>query len=230
MLTVRKTAFAAAIATLALGAAGEPAAARDGRAVGLSVGQMGASAIAVTKVGDRRYSRGYRRWAPPRRVWRPHRHYRRPPPAHRWHPAPRRHYWKRHRHGDDALFGALVGFALGAVVTNSLSHHHDYPAPAVIVAPPPRPLLMGTVIGGTMGASDHGHAGLVLEKTRTGHAVEWTNPDTGNRYTMTPTRTYRNAAGEDCRDYSVWGWIDGFEERLVGTACRTNDGAWRSVS
>ena len=55
----------------------------------------------------------------------------------------------------------------------------------------------------------------------------WQDADTGNLYTMTPTRTYRNARGQDCRDYTIWGWVDGYEENLDGTACRSAAGGWQ---
>lgn len=256
MLTMKTTAFAAAIAALVLGTVPAPADARDGRSVrqvaadqgnGRSVRKAvsarrgesrarGVNRRHVQRVDGRRAhrssrGRGHRRWAPPRR----HRSFR-PYRSHRRHYAPRRHhYWKRHRHGhNDALLGALFGFAVGAIVADSVHSHdrvyHPPHARAVVVPRPAHGVLIRYEIGRSMHVSDHTHAAVVLEKTRTGHAVEWTNPDTGNRYSMTPTRTFRNAAGEDCREYSVWGWIGGYEEKLTGTACRTNDGAWRTVS
>jgi surface antigen len=247
MLTIKKTALAAA-AMLALGLAPATADARDGRAIQRAVADAGTGkavrpASYVPRQGDRaggierghiqrvdgrRYSRdrGYRRWAPPRRYRHDHRPYR------RWVPPRRQHYWKRHHGNNDLLFGALVGFAVGAIVTDSIhTQHHPAPYPTTVVRP--RPLygsLIRYEIGRSMHPADHTHAAVVLEKSRTGSAVEWTNPDTGNRYSVTPTRTFRNADGQDCRDYTVWGWIGGFEEKLTGTACRTNDGAWQTVS
>lgn len=253
MLTIRKTAFAATVALLALGLAPVSADARDGRGAHRAAAEAGKGkavrqASDVRRNGrrarggksrhvqrvDRRRSRrtwrghGHRRWAPPRRL----RHYDR---SHRRWAPPRRHrHWKRRRHGrNDALFGALIGFAVGAIVTDSVNSHHHRPAPytsTVVRRRPAHGVLVRYEIGRSMHPADHTHAAVVLEKTRTGSAVEWTNPDTGNRYSVTPTRTFRNAAGENCRDYTVWGWIGGFEEKLTGTACRTNDGAWRTVS
>ncbi|MDH3240835.1 MAG: RT0821/Lpp0805 family surface protein [Alphaproteobacteria bacterium] len=257
MLTIKKAAAAlsraAAVAMLALALAPGAADARDGRAAQRAAADAGkgkAASLAsyVRPSGDRarradrrhlrqadgwrprRYSRGHghRRWAPPRRHrafryhGRPHRPVYRP-----------RHRHRRHHHGDDALFGALIGFAVGAIVTDSIHNHPRHPAPyptTVVRRRPAHGVLIRYEIGRSMHPADHTHAAVVLEKTRTGSAVEWTNPDTGNRYSLTPTRTFRNAAGEDCRDYAVWGWIGGFEEKLTGTACRTNDGAWRTVS
>jgi surface antigen len=255
MLTTRKTAIAAAVAMLAVGLAPVSADARDGRGAHRAAAEAGkgkavrqasyvrrhgrrakaAEGRHVQRVDGRRARRqargdGHRRWASPRR----HRHWKRHHRSHRRWAPPRRHrHWKRHRHGhNDALFGALVGFAVGAIVTDSVHNHHR-PAPYAPTVVRPRPahgVLIRYDIGRSMHPADHTHAAVVLEKTRTGSAVEWTNPDTGNRYSVTPTRTFRNATGENCRDYTVWGWIGGFEEKLTGTACRSNDGAWRTVS
>jgi surface antigen len=252
MLIIRKTALAAAVAMLALALAPGAADARDGRGAQRAAAEAGKGkalrqASYVRRNGDRARGvnrrhvqpvdgyrargRHHRRWAPPRR----HRHFRHDRRSHRRWAPPRRHrHWKRHGHGgDDLLFGALLGFAVGAIVTDSVHNHPPHPVPYTSTVVRPRPasgVLIRYEIGRSMHPADHTHAAVVLEKTRTGNAVEWTNPDTGNRYSVTPTRTFRNAAGADCRDYTVWGWIGGFEEKLIGTACRTSDGAWRTVS
>lgn len=246
MSTTKKTALAAAVAMLVLGLAPVSADARDGRGAHRAAAEAGrgkpavkASYVRRNVAGarrvdarhvqrvdgwrPRRYSRGpvHRRWAPPRRAYRP---------VYR----PRHRHWRRHhRGGDDLLFGALLGFAVGAIVTDSAHAHPPHPVPytsTVVRVRPAHGVLIRYEIGRSMYPADHTHAAVVLEKSRTGDEVEWTNPDTGNRYSMTPTRTFRNAAGEDCRDYQVWGWIGGYEEKLTGTACRNNDGAWRTVS
>lgn len=177
----------------------------------------------VRRVHQRRWHRHHRHWIPPRRYYR---HYHWEP---RWYYEPRHEYWYYRRDGgNNELFGTVIGAALGAVIGDSVSRGHG--KGAVIVGGAVVGGFIGNRIGRSMDESDHHHATVVLETARTGHPVEWTNPDNGRRYTVTPTRTYRNAAGEDCRDYTVWGWIDGYEEKLHGTACRTADGAWRTVT
>ena len=95
-------------------------------------------------------------------------------------------------------------------------------------------LLIGAIIGGRIGDSmdkaDHVHTQNALETAKSGQRVTWTNPDTGADYTITPTRTYQRENGQYCRDFKTWGWIDGYEEELHGTACRMSDGTWRKVS
>jgi surface antigen len=68
-----------------------------------------------------------------------------------------------------------------------------------------------------------------LETAKIGQAVTWRNPDSGAQYSVTPTRTWQEESGRYCREFETWGWIDGFEEKLRGTACREPDGAWRRV-
>lgn len=148
-----------------------------------------------------------------------HRHYR----HHHGH-----RYYGHHHSGGNELAGALIGGALGAVIGSELGHGHG--RGAAIVGGAVVGAIIGSHIGRAMDEADHHHAAQVLETSRTGHTVEWRNPDTGNRYAMTPTRTYRDPRGLDCREYTIRGWIGGDEETLHGTACRMPDGAWRLVS
>ena len=66
-----------------------------------------------------------------------------------------------------------------------------------------------------------------LETVRTGVGATWKNPDSGNRYTVVPTRTYESSAGP-CREYSIDAIIEGRRETVYGTACRQPDGTWRT--
>ncbi|HYW77842.1 MAG TPA: RT0821/Lpp0805 family surface protein, partial [Gammaproteobacteria bacterium] len=64
---------------------------------------------------------------------------------------------------------------------------------------------------------------------RTGVPSAWRNPDTGNEYSVTPTRTYESEAGP-CREYTIDAIIGGKKEKVYGTACRQADGSWKNVS
>ncbi|MFN3234790.1 MAG: RT0821/Lpp0805 family surface protein [Gammaproteobacteria bacterium] len=93
--------------------------------------------------------------------------------------------------------------------------------------------VVGAVIGGAIGKSmdktDKLAAQKTLESTPTGQSATWKNPDTGNSYTMTPTKTYQ-AHGTYCRDYVTNAWIDGQQQQVHGTACRKADGSWHNVN
>lgn len=98
-------------------------------------------------------------------------------------------------------------------------------------------VLLGAVLGSQVGRSmDLADRGMMerttqasLEHTRTGATSAWTNPDSGHRGTVTPTRTYQRADGTYCREYSQTVNIDGQLQKATGTACRQPDGTWRLV-
>lgn len=95
--------------------------------------------------------------------------------------------------------------------------------------------IAGTMLGGYLGGklgqamddSDRYRAAQALEKSPTNSTVSWSNPDTGNDYAVTPTRTYYEDA-QPCREYSTEAWIDGRRETVYGTACRGSDGSWQA--
>ncbi len=67
-----------------------------------------------------------------------------------------------------------------------------------------------------------------LEHNPTDTSAAWTNPDTGNYGSVTPTRTYY-ASNKPCREYTQSVTIGGQQETVVGNACRETDGTWRVV-
>jgi len=93
--------------------------------------------------------------------------------------------------------------------------------------------VLGAVLGGEVGrsmeASDHAQTQHVLESNRTGQPTIWRNPDTGSQYKVLPTRTYKTGNNLDCRDFTTWAVIDGYEEEVKGTACRQSDGTWKQL-
>lgn len=93
--------------------------------------------------------------------------------------------------------------------------------------------LVGAFLGGQIGKSmdkvDRMEMQKVLETAPTGRSVVWSNPDTGYRYTVQPTRTYYRAR-LPCREYTTRAWIDGRTQLIRGSACRQPDGSWRVVN
>ena len=65
-----------------------------------------------------------------------------------------------------------------------------------------------------------------LEFNRTGEAESWENAATGHHGRVTPTLTYRNSAGQDCRKFERQLTIDGRQAEAWGTRCRTVAGIW----
>ena len=89
--------------------------------------------------------------------------------------------------------------------------------------------MIGSSIGQSMDETDRLKANRALESNRTGQASSWSNPDTGNRYTVTPTRTYESREGP-CREYTTRAVIDGRSEVIHGKACRDHSGRWVASS
>jgi len=68
-----------------------------------------------------------------------------------------------------------------------------------------------------------------LEYNRTDVASTWVDPDTGQSGSTVPTRTFQNAAGQPCREFTQTIFISGEPQQGYGTACRQADGSWRIV-
>jgi surface antigen len=122
--------------------------------------------------------------------------------------------------------GVLTGGVLGGAVGSGVSHGR----PEGIIVGSVLGALIGGTIGGAMDEQDRRYAYHALEYNRTQEPYSWRNPDNGNRYTVTPTRTYETNAGQYCREYETDAVIDGHRDRVYGNACRRPDGSWQAVN
>ena len=69
-----------------------------------------------------------------------------------------------------------------------------------------------------------------LETNISGTPVSWQNPTSGWSGVAVPVRTFRNAEGAFCREYSETVTLGtGFEE-VIGIACRRDNGIWQTVA
>jgi surface antigen len=123
--------------------------------------------------------------------------------------------------------GMVIGGALGGLLGAQYDEgHHDARTAAIIIG-----TLAGAAIGGSVGRSmddvDRLKTSHTLESVRTGVSSSWRNPDSGNQYSVTPTRTYEVAAGP-CREYVINATVGGKPEQVYGTACRQADGSWKT--
>ncbi|WP_018954790.1 RT0821/Lpp0805 family surface protein [Thioalkalivibrio sulfidiphilus] len=129
--------------------------------------------------------------------------------------------------GPQEQAGMVIGGVLGGVLGSQVGAGSGRTA-AIIAG-----TLAGAAIGGAIGQSmdqvDRLKTAQTLETVRTGVPSVWVNPDTGNQYSVTPTRTYETTAGP-CREYTIDAIIGGKREKVYGTACRQPDGSWRVVS
>jgi surface antigen len=123
--------------------------------------------------------------------------------------------------------GVATGAVVGGILGNQIGRGHGR-AWATGLG-----MIAGAVIGGNIGArmdrQDQLNSQRVLESYPDNQASTWTNPNTGNSYTVTPTNTYEAANGP-CRDYTTKAMIAGKRETIYGKACRQSDGSWQSVN
>jgi surface antigen len=117
--------------------------------------------------------------------------------------------------------GAVVGGVVGSTIGGGTGRT------VAIVAGTVAGALIGGHIGQKMDEADRLKAAQALENTPTGQPTSWKNPDSGDQYTMTPTRTYESSGGP-CRDFTVNATVDGKPEKVQGSACRQADGSWKS--
>lgn len=120
--------------------------------------------------------------------------------------------------------GEVIGGVIGGVVGSQVGGG-DGTTVAIIVG-----TLAGAMIGRHVGQhmddTDRLMTARALNDSRTGQSTTWVNPDTGYEYTVTPTRTYEEAAAP-CREFRLDATIDGRTDRNVdGNACLQADGSW----
>jgi surface antigen len=121
-----------------------------------------------------------------------------------------------------AVAGAVVGGVVGSTIGGGTGRT------VAIVAGTVAGALIGGNIGRKMDEADRLKAAQALENTPTGQHSTWRNPDSGNQYTVTPTRTYEASSGP-CREYTMNATVDGKRDQVTGTACRQPDGTWKSA-
>jgi surface antigen len=125
-----------------------------------------------------------------------------------------------------AVLGSVGGAAAGGAIA-AVAHAN----PAVIAASVLAGGLLGGYIGRKLDDRDKRMAAeaaqQAFESNRTGQAATWSNPDSGNSGSVTPTRTYQLADGQYCREYTQDIYIGGEKHQTYGTACRQPDGSWK---
>ncbi len=123
-----------------------------------------------------------------------------------------------------ALGGAILGGVIGGVAGGG-----KYAAIGAVAG-----ALLGGVVGKKLDERDkrmaREAAQQAFESGQAGQASTWSNPDSGNSGSVTPTRTYQLASGQYCREYQQDIVVGGEKHKAYGTACRQPDGTWRIES
>jgi surface antigen len=122
-----------------------------------------------------------------------------------------------------------IGLATGAILGGVLGHQIGSGSGQTIATIGGAALggFVGSRVGASMDRNDQLKTAQALETSSTGHPTTWRNPDTGQHYTVTPTRTRESASGP-CRDFTTVTEIDGTRQHVQGTACRQPDGTWKA--
>ncbi|TVO75522.1 RT0821/Lpp0805 family surface protein [Sedimenticola selenatireducens] len=123
--------------------------------------------------------------------------------------------------------GAVLGGIAGGIIGNQVGKGSGRTA-AIIVGS-----IAGSFIGGSIGKqmdeNDRYRSQQALESNPVNRTSSWRNPDSGNTYQVTPTRTYESDSGP-CREYTTEAVINGRSETIYGTACRQPDGSWQAAN
>ena len=91
----------------------------------------------------------------------------------------------------------------------------------------------GNEIGASLDRADYAFAREAEQRAYTapiGQQISWSNPESGNYGTITPTRQGVTASGEDCREFEQTIYVGGRAETGVGVACKRADGRWDVIS
>lgn len=121
-----------------------------------------------------------------------------------------------------AILGGVAGGAIGSAIGKGDGRTAATVAGAIIG------MVIGSSVGRRMDEADRYCVGQTLEYGVARRPVVWSNPDTGERYTVTPLRTYRSD-GRYCREYVTDAEIGGRRDQVYGRACRRPDGSWAVV-
>ncbi|KGO35364.1 MAG: glycine zipper domain-containing protein [Desulfoprunum sp.] len=116
--------------------------------------------------------------------------------------------------------GAGIGAAGGAVVGQAIGKSTEATLIGMAVG-----TMLGYIVGNEMDKYDRQQLNNVYETGVSGRSSSWHNPDTGNRYTVTPQPAVQGPSGT-CRRAEIQAVIDGRQETTYSTACRDDYGHW----
>ncbi len=123
---------------------------------------------------------------------------------------------------NNAQTGALGGAAGGALIGQAIGHSTGATLIGAAVG-----AGLGYMIGNEMDKNDRRRLNTVYEQGPSNQRSQWTNPDNGRQYAVTPQPAYQDrSSNRTCRRAEVEAVIDGKRERTYSTACRNEYGEW----
>jgi surface antigen len=92
--------------------------------------------------------------------------------------------------------------------------------------------LLGNSLGRSLDRADQAYYSRASQQAvaaPVGETITWSNPQSGNYGSVTPTRDGYSTAGAYCREYQQEIVIGGRRQHGYGQACRQPDGSWQVV-
>jgi surface antigen len=124
--------------------------------------------------------------------------------------------------------GGVVGGIAGGVIGNQIGSGNGRTAATIIGTI--GGYMLGGAVGKSMDQADQARMAQSLNSSPNGQTSQWVNPNTGNQYSVTPTRTYYSKANKGyCREFDTKVLIGNVTHNAYGTACRQPDGSWKIV-
>ncbi len=134
--------------------------------------------------------------------------------------------------GNKEIAGTLIGAGLGAWLGKEIGGKGTSGDIGIAVG-----AVAGAAIGRSIGADldeldrqklANAHYDA-MENSRSGDAVRWTNPDSGNSGSVTALTTDLSDPDRPCRQFETTVNVGGTAEQGTGLACRNPDGSWDIV-
>jgi len=128
--------------------------------------------------------------------------------------------------------GAVLGAGAGVLLGSQIGSGSGRTAAMIAGG------LAGAWLGSTLGSRlDNRDRQMMSSSTNQalGHAdngqpVSWSNAQSGNSGTTTPTSTYKAPSGAVCRQFDQSITVAGESEARKGTACQQADGSWKVMT
>ncbi|MGJ3259558.1 MAG: RT0821/Lpp0805 family surface protein [Rhodospirillales bacterium] len=134
--------------------------------------------------------------------------------------------------GNKQTMGTLLGAGLGGFAGSKIGGGKGQlaaTAAGVVLGG-----LLGNNVGQSLDRADQAYAMRAQDRAMNapvGQTISWSNPDSGNYGTVTPTRTSTDTrTGAYCREYQTEVIVGGESQVGYGTACRQPDGDWKIAS